>query len=133
MCRGTAGAQLGPWDDLTAVNNVARGQGPAEAIGGEFWFVKEDALHGNRSSLVTISTPGVMVECMSPCGRALQESLQDMSVSQRRSGGHRAAQSPVCYSSGVTGRVVPFLQLWVVELQLLDLVRGLLGPLQPLC
>lgn len=50
MCTGTAGARLGPWDDLTAVNNVARGQGPAEAIGREFWFVKEDALHGNRSS-----------------------------------------------------------------------------------
>ena len=26
----------------------------------------------------------------------------------------------------------PFLQFWVVELQLLDLVRGLPGPLQPL-
>lgn len=82
--------------------------------------------------LVTISTPGVTVECMSPCGRALQESLQDMSVSQRRRGGHRAAQNPVCYSAGVTGHAVLFLQFWVVELQLLDLMRGLPGPLQPL-
>lgn len=72
------------------------------------------------------------MECMSPCGRALQESLQDMSVSQRRRGGHRAAQSPVCYSGGVMGQAVPFLQFWVVELQLLELVKGLPGPLQPL-
>lgn len=69
------------------------------------------------------------MEYTSPWGRALQESLPDMSVSQRRSGGHRATQGPVCYSGGVTGWAVPFLQFWVVELQLLNLVRGLPGPL----
>lgn len=71
------------------------------------------------------------MEYMSPWGGALQESLQDMAVSQRRSGGHRAARSPAYCSGGVTGRAVPFLQFWVVELQLLDLSRGLPGALQP--
>ena len=45
----TAGAQLGPWDDLTAVDNVARGQGAAEAVA----MVGSSGLSRKMLSMVT--------------------------------------------------------------------------------
>ena len=45
----TAGAQLGPWDDLTTVDNVARGQGAAEAVA----LVGSSGLSRKMLSMVT--------------------------------------------------------------------------------